>query len=31
MLYREAPLPHTIDPRIVPELREFVATALVPE
>ena len=24
VLYREAPLPHTIDPRIVPELVEFV-------
>jgi phospholipase/carboxylesterase len=28
VLYRESPLPHTIDPRLVPELREFVATAL---
>ncbi len=28
VLYREAPLAHTIDPRIVPELREFVASAL---
>lgn len=25
--YREAPLPHTIDPRILPELRSFVARA----
>ena len=25
VLYREAPLPHTIDPRIVPELQAFVA------
>ena len=24
VLYREAPLPHTIDPRIVPELADFV-------
>jgi phospholipase/carboxylesterase len=28
VLYREAPLPHTIDPRILPELRGFVAAAL---
>jgi phospholipase/carboxylesterase len=27
VLYREAPLPHTIDPRIIPELRDFVARA----
>lgn len=27
LLYREAPLPHTIDPRILPELRELVAAA----
>jgi phospholipase/carboxylesterase len=27
VLYREAPLPHTIDPRIVPELRDLVARA----
>jgi phospholipase/carboxylesterase len=25
VLYREAPLPHTIDSRIIPELRDFVA------
>jgi phospholipase/carboxylesterase len=25
VLYREAPLPHTIDPGIIPELRAFVA------
>ena len=25
--YREAPLPHTIDPQIIPELRDFVAAA----
>ena len=25
VLYREAPLPHTIDPTIVPELAAFVA------
>ena len=28
VLYRESPLPHTIDPRIIPELRGFVADAL---
>ena len=28
VLYREAPLPHTIDPRIVPELGTFVASAV---
>jgi phospholipase/carboxylesterase len=28
VLYREAPLPHTIDPRILPELQSFVARAL---
>jgi phospholipase/carboxylesterase len=28
VLYREAPLPHTIDPRLVPELQAFVAAAL---
>lgn len=28
VLYREAPLPHTIDPRVLPELRDFVAAAL---
>jgi phospholipase/carboxylesterase len=27
VLYREAPLPHTIDPRILPELRDLVSTA----
>ena len=27
VIYRESPLPHTIDPRIVPELRDFVARA----
>jgi len=26
--YHEAPLPHTIDPRIVPELRAFVSSVL---
>ena len=25
--YHEAPLPHTIDPRVVPELQAFVARA----
>lgn len=28
VLYREAALPHTIDPRILPELRAFVTNAL---
>jgi phospholipase/carboxylesterase len=28
VLYREAPLPHTIDPRIVPELQAFVSAAV---
>lgn len=28
VLYREAPLPHTIDPRIVPELQAFVRAAV---
>ena len=28
VLYRESPLPHTIDPRILPELQAFVARAL---
>jgi phospholipase/carboxylesterase len=28
VLYREAPLPHAIDPRIVPELAEFVRARL---
>lgn len=28
VLYREAPLPHTIDPGIIPELQAFVAAAL---
>jgi phospholipase/carboxylesterase len=28
VLYREAPLPHTIDPAIIPELRAFVAAAV---
>ncbi|HEY7379864.1 MAG TPA: hypothetical protein VH572_01540, partial [Gaiella sp.] len=27
VLYREAPLPHTIDPRVVPELAGLVARA----
>ena len=31
VLYREAPLPHTIDPGIVPELQAFVANALEAE
>ena len=28
VLYRESPLPHTINPRILPELQSFVAAAL---
>jgi phospholipase/carboxylesterase len=28
VLYREAPLPHTIDPRLVPELQAFIAGAV---
>ena len=28
VLYREAPLPHTIDPRLVPELQAFVENAI---
>lgn len=28
VLYREAPLPHAIDPRLVPELRAFVTAAV---
>ena len=28
LLYREYPLPHTIDPRFLPELRDFVREAL---
>jgi phospholipase/carboxylesterase len=28
LLYREYPLPHAIDPGFIPELREFVATAV---
>jgi phospholipase/carboxylesterase len=28
VLYREAPLPHTIDPRILPELRQLLTRAL---
>jgi len=28
VLYRESPLPHTIDPRVVPELRAHLAKAL---
>lgn len=31
VLYREAPLPHTIDPRLLPELRDFVTAALTPD
>ncbi|MCP9487541.1 MAG: hypothetical protein MSC30_16975 [Gaiellaceae bacterium MAG52_C11] len=28
LLYREYPLPHTIDPGFLPELRDFVARAI---
>ena len=28
VVYRESPMPHTIDPRFVDELRDFVATAV---
>ena len=28
LLWRESPVPHTIDPRVLPELQAFVATAL---
>ena len=28
VLYREAPLPHAIDPRIVPDLADFVRRCL---
>jgi predicted esterase len=28
ILYRESPIPHTIDPRLVPELRAFVKAAV---
>jgi phospholipase/carboxylesterase len=28
VLYRESPLPHTIDPRIVPDLADFVRRAV---
>ncbi len=31
VLYREAPLPHTIAPQVIPELRGFVAHALATE
>ena len=31
VLYREYPLPHTIDPGFVPELQAFVATAVEPK
>ena len=30
VLYREAPLPHTIDPRVLPELRAVVAATVQP-
>ena len=28
LLWRETPVPHTIDPRVLPELQAFVASAL---
>lgn len=28
LLYRESPLPHTIDPGLLPELRDFVGSAI---
>jgi phospholipase/carboxylesterase len=31
VLWRETPVPHTIDPRVLPELRDFVAAAIPPE
>ena len=27
LLWRETPVPHTIDPRVLPELQAFVAAA----
>jgi phospholipase/carboxylesterase len=30
VLYREAPVPHTIDPAIIPDLREWLAKAVPP-
>jgi phospholipase/carboxylesterase len=30
LLWRESPVPHTIDPRVLPELQAFVATATAP-
>jgi len=29
VLYRESPLPHTIDPRVLPELRALVSAAIL--
>ena len=31
VLWRETPVPHTVDPRVIPELREFVRDAIPPE
>jgi phospholipase/carboxylesterase len=28
LLWRETPVPHTIDPRVLPELQAFIAAAL---
>jgi hypothetical protein len=28
LLWRETPVPHTIDPRVLPELQAFVAAAI---
>ncbi len=31
VLWRETPVPHTVDPRLLPELRNFVQAAIAPE
>jgi phospholipase/carboxylesterase len=31
VLWRETPVPHTVDPRVIPELRDFVRAAIPPE
>ena len=31
VLWRETPVPHTVDPRVIPELRDFVGAAIPPE
>ena len=30
VLYRESPVPHTIDPAIIPDLREWLAKTVPP-